>query len=89
MKKILNKKFLLGFISVCLIVFSLVTIISLKIRINDLDEKKAQLTDEREAIKRRIEEIKYELDRPIDDEYIIKVARERLGYHLPGEEVYV
>lgn len=46
-----------------------------------LEEDKARLEDE-------IEELKYLLDCPVDREYIIRMAREKLGLNLPEEIVY-
>lgn len=71
------------------IAICVISIISLKIRINDLDEKKKELLSEKDSVSVRIDELKYEIARPLDDDYIIKLARERLGYHLPGEKVYI
>jgi len=35
-----------------------------------------------------IEELKSKLAEPLDDDYVIKMAREKLGYHLPDEIIY-
>ena len=75
-------------VCIALIGVAIVSIITLQIQINDKKEELLAAKAERDAIIARIEEIKYELSKPIDDEYIIKIARERLGYHLPGEVVY-
>ena len=88
MKKKIKINLAVWIVCICLIGVAAVSIITLQIQINDKKEELDALKAERDAIAARIEEIKYELSKPIDDEYIIKIARERLGYHLPGEVVY-
>lgn len=36
----------------------------------------------------RVAELKYELDAPMDEEYILRVARKKLGLVLPEEIIY-
>ena len=88
MKKKIKINLAVWIVCICFIGVAVVSMISLQIRINDKKEELDSLRAERDAIAARIEEIKYELSKPVDDEYIIKIARERLGYHLPGEVVY-
>lgn len=73
---------------VFLIVGAVATIVGLQSRLNDLrndyDELQELLTD----YKDEVDELKHELEREIDDEYVAKIARERLGYHMPGEKIF-
>ena len=46
-----------------------------------LEKEKAALTDE-------IDELKYLIDCPMDYDYIVRVAREKLGLYLPDETIY-
>ncbi len=70
-------------IAVCLI-----TILKLQIQFNRLNEEKKVLAAQVEEYQEDIEELKAEIERPFDDEYVIRVAREKLGYHLPDEIIY-
>ena len=49
-----------------------------------IEELKRQLEEQQE----RVGKLRYELDRPYDDEYAIEIARDKLNLHLPGEIVY-
>jgi len=48
----------------------------------------ARLVLEREELEYRVDELKYRLESPIDDAYIEKVAREKLGLYFPDEIIY-
>ena len=60
----------------------------LQIQFNRLNEERKVLTEQVEEYREDIEELKAEIERPFDDEYVIRVAREKLGYHLPDEIIY-
>ena len=66
----------------------LITIIRLQINFNALSEEKDELEKQVAEYADEIEELKSEIARPFDDEYIMRVAREKLGYHLPDEIIY-
>ncbi len=70
------------------IVVALISIIRLQVQFNGLNEERKQLSAQVEEYSDHIEELKSELAQPVDDEYIIRVAREKLGYHLPDEIIY-
>ncbi|MBE6544470.1 MAG: septum formation initiator family protein [Ruminococcaceae bacterium] len=63
-------------------------IVDRNIKVNEqketIDKLEKQLAEQQE----RVEKLKYELDRPYDDEYAIEIARDKLNLHLPGEIVY-
>ncbi len=71
-----------------LLIVSTVTLIQNRIQINTLKEQKEQLEETVTELNERIEEIKYDLSHELTDEYIIKIAREKLNMHLPGEIVF-
>lgn len=71
-----------------MVVVCLVTILRLQIQFNQLNEDRKTLEQQVKAYSADIEELQAELDAPFDDEYIIRVAREKLGYHLPDEIIY-
>ena len=70
------------------IVLALFSIVSSQMTINDLNAQREGLADEVIAVQDEVDEMQYELERPIDDEYIIDFAREKLGLHLPGETIF-
>ena len=73
---------------IIVIVVCLITILKLQIQFNKLNEEKKVLAAQVEEYQEDIEELKAEIERPFDDEYVIRVAREKLGYHLPDEIIY-
>ncbi len=70
------------------IVLALFSIVSSQLTINELTEQREALEDQVIAVQDEVDEMKYDLECPIDDEYIIRFAREKLGYHLPGETIF-
>ena len=70
------------------IIVCLITIIRLQINFNALNEEKEELSRQVAQYADEIDELKSEIERPFDDEYIMRVAREKLGYHLPDEIIY-
>ncbi len=73
---------------IIVIVFCVITILKLQIQFNQLNDERKSLTAQVEEYREDIEELKAEIERPFDDEYVTRVAREKLGYHLPDEIIY-
>lgn len=71
-----------------LVVVCLVTIMRLQMQFNALNDEKKLLKDQLDDYREDIEELEAELERPFDEEYITRVAREKLGYHKPEEIIY-
>lgn len=69
---------------VCILVSSL----SMLIEYNRLSADKAELEEKISDAEVRVAELKYELDAPMDEEYILRVARKKLGLVLPEEIIY-
>jgi cell division protein FtsB len=70
------------------IVFCTVTIISQLIESEKLSATQQELLRSISDTKEQIDELKDELARPFDDEYITKIARAKLKYHLPEEIIF-
>lgn len=70
------------------ICFCAVNIIRLRTEYNSLIETETKLEAQKEAYEEEIERLKSELERPMDDEYIMRVAREKLNYYLPDEIIF-
>ncbi len=75
--------FWLGFV-----VLALFSIVSSQLEINELDEELAELEQEVMKVQDSVDELAYQLEKPIDDDYITRIAREKFGYHLPGEAIF-
>lgn len=71
-----------------LIVASVFTIVGLQSRLNDLRADYEELEQLVIDYKDEVDGLKHELESEIDDEYVAKIARERLGYHMPGEKIF-
>ena len=71
-----------------LIVASVFTIVGLQNKLNDLRADYEELEKMLVDYKDEVDELKHELESEIDDEYVAKIARERLGYHMPGEKIF-
>ncbi len=77
-------KLLLGI----LVIAALVMFVTGMIKYGQLSRESERLEQEAEAYRAEIEEIEYLIDSPVDYEYIIRIAREKLGMYLPDEIVY-
>lgn len=71
-----------------LIVAAIFSIVGLQSTLNDLKKDYAELEQLVTEYKDRLDGLQYELEHELDDEYIARVARERFGYHMPGEKIY-
>ena len=70
-----------------LLVFSLITIITLQTQLTDLKERRAELSKQIDEYSENVERMRYDLSLS-REEYIEKYAREVLGYHKNGEIVF-
>ncbi len=79
------------FLRIFLIVLVGLTVTLLATRLmeyNRLREERRQLERQMEQTQESIDELQYLLDAPVDRDYIIRVAREKLGLNFPDETVY-
>ena len=70
------------------ICFCAVNIIRLRTEYNSLRAQEAELRAQKEEYEERIDRLKEELDHPMDDEYVMRIAREKLGYYHPDEVIF-
>ena len=68
--------------------FCAITVVSQYLSMHDLEKTEAELQRQQQILQEDIDRIQDQLDRPFDEEYIQKVAREKLGYHLPQEIIF-
>lgn len=79
----------LKFLLVGLLIFSVIVFIAGFIRYSELQNDKRALQEQIAEKQESIEESEYLLDVPITDrDYIIRIAKEKLGLFLPDEIVY-
>lgn len=62
--------------------------VTLRLENNDLVDKADKLRGEVEILQENINELRADLNRPFDAEYIAEVAEEKLGLRFPQEVVF-
>ena len=70
------------------VVLALFSIVTSQFKINELNARRKELEQQVIAEQDEVDEMRYDLERPIDDNYIIEFAREKLGLRLPGETIF-
>ncbi len=55
---------------------------------NELQRERALLEQKVEKYEAEVEELEYLIDSPVDYDYIIRVAKEKLNLYLPDEIIY-
>ncbi|MBE6606458.1 MAG: hypothetical protein E7635_05435 [Ruminococcaceae bacterium] len=70
------------------VVFCVVRIVSYQIEYSSLRAQQADIQEKIEYYTERVDELENKLEAPFDDEYIIKVAKEKLNYCLPEEIIF-
>lgn len=76
-------------VALLLIVYIAYTLVFQQIAINEARTKEEEIKKQIEALKKENEQIKAELERMSDQEYIEKLAREKLGLIKPGEIMFI
>ena len=70
------------------LIFSLVYFLWSLMRYNEAMEKKEEKEAYVAELKNEIQRLEYMLDAPLDDEFKIRIAREKLGMCFPDEIIY-
>ena len=76
---------LLGIVGIILI---LAMVLGVQMRLDELEEQKNELYEEVERQADKVEELQYEIKRPIDDAFLIELAREKLGYYQYDDTIF-
>ena len=71
-----------------LTVIFVIMVLSLSLRYNELTRKRDQLKAQVEMEQLELEKLLDEVNAEYNEEYIIKIAREELGYRMPDEVIY-
>jgi len=74
-------------IAVLLVLSAILTAINI-MQYNQRLHEAEKLEAERDKLARQVEQMRYRLDSPMDDEYIAKIAREKLGLCYPDEIIF-
>lgn len=82
-----KKRTVIVVIAAILAVTAVITAVNI-MTYNQRKKEYVQLVLEREELEYRVDELKYRLSMPIDNAYIEKVAREKLGLYFPDEIIY-
>lgn len=80
--------FFVVLLSTVVVIAAIFSIVSQQSKLNDLRDKQEELEKLVVEYRDKVDGLKYELEREIDDEYIARIARERLGYYKIGEKIY-
>ena len=81
-------KVLLRLLLAVLLVASLGLFFTGIMKYNEYQRQKEGLIEKRDELENEIEELRYLIESPVDYDYIVRVAREKLNLHLPDEIVY-
>lgn len=70
------------------ICFCAFNIIRLRAEYNELRQSEEELLAEKQAYEDEIDRLREELEHEMDDEYVMRIAREKLNYYLPDEVIF-
>ena len=73
---------------IAIVVISLCTFVSGVMIYNANQEKIKELEQQIDDKQEQVDELKFLLDSPIDFDYIVRIAREKLGLHFPDEIIF-
>lgn len=79
------------FVKLAIVVFVVVAIVSITqmmMRYNELQAERDALKAQVDEYKTNIEELENALAAPFDDDYVIKIAREKLNLSLPYSVIF-
>ena len=88
MKKTARFNFFIKLTILVVICFCAVNIIRLRNDFNNLRDQERELLEEKERYEDEIAKLKEDLLHDMDDEYIMRIAREKLNYYRPDEIIF-
>ena len=71
-----------------IIVFLIASVVNMQYELRDLKDKRLELETQIADVEDNIQEIKIRLETPLTDEYIERVAKEKLGYRNRNEIIF-
>ncbi|MBE6621852.1 MAG: hypothetical protein E7630_02750 [Ruminococcaceae bacterium] len=88
MKKTARFNFFIKLTILVVICFCAVNILRLRGDYNHLLDQEKELLEEKERYEDEIARLKEDLLHDMDDDYIMRIAREKLNYYLPDEIIF-
>ena len=79
---------IVGAFLIFLLIFALVYFLWSLMQYNDAMEEKEEKQAYVESLKDEIQRLEYMVDAPLDDEFKIRIAREKLGMCFPDEIIF-
>lgn len=79
------------FLKIVIVAFScfcIFTVVRLQIEYNELKQESAKLEDTNAQLEELIAKLKNDLASPVDEDYIIKTAKDKLNLRLPEEIIF-
>ena len=79
------------FVKLAIIIFVVVALISvmqMMMKYNELQSERDALQAQVDAYRARIEALENEINAPFDDDYVIRIAREKLNLSLPYSIIF-
>lgn len=73
---------------IAIVVISLCTFVSGVMIYNANQERIKELKEQIADRQEQVDELQFLIDSPIDFEYIVRIAREKLGLHFPDETIF-
>lgn len=86
--KVLFKNTVVRMSVLVMVVFFIVTFVSLRLKSNDIEAQANVLREKIEDMDEYIAELQADLDRPFDEEYVAEIAHTKLGLRYPQEIIY-
>ncbi len=69
-------------------VFAVISVVELQFQYNDYKTERDILKADVNALEEEVEQLQDQLDMPIDDDYIVEVAEDKLSLRLPEEIIF-
>ena len=83
-----NSNFFVKLTVAVFVIFSVITIFRMQMQLNTLKQTKETAMKQLNAYSLRVEELQERLETPLDRDYIIRIARDKMGYALPNEIIF-
>ena len=81
--------FLIKLLIILVIGIIIFAIIDMQVKMNDLLVQKSEIQAEIDKTSDRVEEMRIRLNTPFDEEYMERLAREKLNYRKEGELLFI
>ena len=86
--KTLHIKVIARLLLATLIIASIATFVTGLMKYSELQREKEALEQKVEEYEAEVEKLEYLIDCPVDYDYIVRIAKEKLNLYLPDEIIY-